>query len=316
MSLNTNIKKSALLLALGTSIAACDSLQITGAPINSPVAIGAAQAGNLLSNGGFNSGSFGDWRACSDPAAVILDSNETNTEGTAELSAGGCLYQTVPAKANDQMVVSCKASRSGNAWTSLSFGYLDADYQPLGSVETPVTSSLLTEVSASLRAPSNTAFAEVLVYTENGAVLDDCELINLSEGLPEEFLVNSFFEEGLNGWQSCENGTTTVDNDTATITGSCISQKFTAYEGVQLSVTCDGVKLDEDYAAVALGYLDMDEQPLEMNESPLSTEANTFPTVTFTAPASTYFAQVMIYAGGEANLNSCSMKIIESNDDV
>jgi len=303
MSLKTNIKKSALLIALGSGIAACDSLQITGGPI----AIGAAQAGNLLGNGGFDGG-FGDWRACSDPAAVTLDSNEINTEGTARLSAGGCLYQTVPAQANDQMVVSCNASKSGNAWTSLSFGYLDADYQPLGSVETPVTSNLLTEVSASLRAPTNTAFAEVLVYTEEGAVLDDCELINLSEGLPEEFLVNSFFEEGLNGWQSCENGTT--------ISGSCISQKFTAYEDVQLSVTCDGVKLDEDHAAVALGYLDMDEQALEMLETPISTEANTFPTVTLTAPASTYFAQVMIYAGGEANLNSCSMKMIESNDDV
>lgn len=311
MSLNTNIKKGALLIALSSGIAACDSLQITGGPI----AIGAAQAGNLLTSGGFDGG-FGAWRACSDPAAVTLDSNDINTEGKAELSAGGCLFQTVPAKANDEMVVSCNALRTDNAWTSLSFGYLDADYQPLGSVETPVTSSLLTEVSASMRAPTNTAFAEVLIYTENGAVVDDCELINLSEGLPQEFLVNGFFEEGLNSWQSCEHGSTAAENNTATITQSCIRQKFTAYEGVQLSVTCDGVKLDEDYAALALGFLDADNQPLEVRETPLSTEANTFPTVTLTGPADTNFAQVMIYTVGEVSLDSCSMNIIESNDDL
>ena len=295
-------------MAVGLSLAACDSLQI-----GDPIAFGAAQTGNLLDQGDFDGG-FGNWRACSDPAAITLDANDDNTMGTALLSAGGCIYQTVPAQANDEMVVSCNVSKTGNSWTSVSFGYLDRNYQPLNSVEAPVSSSILSEVSTSLRAPSDAYFAEVLVFTEEGAVVDDCELINISAGLPEEFLVNSRFEQELNGWQSCDTGTATVDNDTVTITEGCITQKFTAYEGVSLTVTCDGVKAGDEHAAVALGYLDIDNQPIETVEAPLSTEAGTFPSVTLTGPATAFFAQVMIYATGEASVNSCSMQMVEADD--
>lgn len=298
-----NTTKGALLIAIGSSLAACDALTIT----DDPLAVGAANTGNLLDQGGFD-GSFGAWRACSDPSTVTLQSDRE--DGSAELAPSGCIYQTVPAQVNDNLMISCSARKPGTEWASISFGYLDANYQSLKTVEAPITGNNFTDVSADLRAPINTAYAEVVLYAEGGAVVDDCELTNLQAGLPEELLLNGYFEEGIDGWQTCANGSATTDNSTAIIAGSCISQKFTAYEGVQLSVTCDGVKTDANHAAVALGYLDVDSQAIGMSETPLTTQANNFPTVTLTAPANTYYAQVMIYAEGEANLNSCTLKEI------
>jgi len=111
------------------------------------------------------------------------------------LDAGGCLYQTQPAQANDNMAVSCSARKATANWASLTFGYLDADYQPLKSVEAPIPDANFTNVSATLRAPADTAFVEVMIYAED-----------------------SYFEEGMNGWQSCNHGTAMADSGTATST--------------------------------------------------------------------------------------------------
>jgi len=304
MTLTAKIKKGALLITVGTSLAACDALQITGGPLD----IGAAQANNLLNHGGFEGG-FGAWRACSDPQLVNLQSNDTHTISSAMLDAGGCLYQTQPAQANDNMAVSCSARKATANWASLTFGYLDADYQPLKSVEAPIPDANFTNVSATLRAPADTAFVEVMIYAEDGAAVDDCELINTQPNQPFELLINSYFEEGMNGWQSCNHGTAMADSGTATIDNSCISQKFTTVAGTELQLTCDGVKLDDKHAAMALGFLDDNSQPIEMRETPISTQEGLYPTIAMTAPVASTYAQVMVYSEGVANLNSCSLQL-------
>jgi len=303
MTLTATIKKSALLIAVSTALTACDSTQIIGGPLD----IGAAQEDNLLSHGGFERG-FGEWQACSDPALLSLQTNDTDTESSAILDPGGCLFQTQPATVNDNMVVNCSARKETADWASLTFGYLDANHQPLKSVEAEIPDTAFTNVSASLRAPAGTAFVEVLIYSENGAEVDDCQLINTQANQPFELLFNSHFEEELNGWQSCSRGSTTTANGVATITDSCISQKFTSAEGRALELTCDGTKIGEKHAAVALGFLDSASQALDMIETPISTEEGLFPTVALTAPAGTSFAQAMVYTVGEVNLNSCSLQ--------
>jgi len=297
------IKKSALLIAVSTGLAACDATQIIGGPLD----IGAAQANNLLSNGGFERG-FGEWRACSDPTLVTQQTNETDTVSSALLDPGGCLVQTQPAVVNDNMVLNCSARKDTNNWASVTFGYLDVNQEPLKTVETPIPDTSFSNVSASLRAPADTAFVQVLIYAEDGAEIENCELINTQEGQPFELLINSHFDEDLNGWQACSsNGSATTENGIATITNSCISQKFTAGEGRELELTCDGTKIDEEHAAIALGFLDADSQALEMVETPISIEEGLFPTVALTAPAGTHFAQVLVYTESEVNLNSCSL---------
>lgn len=297
------IKEAALMLAVSTSLAGCDALQITGGPLD----IGAAQADNLLNHGGFERG-FGAWRACSDPTLVSLQTNDTKTEGAAKIDAGGCLYQTVPAQENDNMVLNCSALKTSNNWASITFGYLDKDFQPLKSVEAPIPSSDYTNVSTSLRAPENTAHIEVLIYAQDGAVVDNCELVNTQQGAPTEYLSNSYFEEDMNGWQVCSKGTATAENGVATITDSCVSQKFTASEGLELMLTCDGIKSGDKHAAVALGFLDENFQAIEMTETPISFEEDLYPTVLLTAPAATAYAQAMVYTEGEVTLNSCSLQ--------
>ncbi len=304
MTLTAKLKKSALLIAASTTLIACDALQITGGPLD--LDIGAAQANNLLDRGGFDGG-FGAWRACSDPSTVTLSTNDINTVSSAQLSANGCIYQAVPAAPNDFMIASCSARKATNNWASMTFGYLDKDHQPLKTIEAPIPDTNFTTISARLRAPADTAYAEVLIYAEDGAVIDDCELVNMQEGAPAELLINAWFEEGLNGWQACPRGSVTVDNDVANLNESCLSQKFTAYEGAELTVSCNGVKLDDSHTALALGFLDATTQAIEMIEVPITREEGVYPSVTLTAPASTSYAQVMLYTEGEANIRSCSL---------
>jgi len=300
MTLTATIKKSALLIIIGTGLSACDATQIVGGPLN----IGAAQTDNLLSNGGFDGG-FGEWKACSDPSLVDIQTKDTVS--SAILDPGACLVQTQRATVNDNMVLNCTARKESTEWASVTFGYLDSNFEPLKSVEASIPDTVFTDVSASLRAPANTAYVEVLIYTVDGAEVDGCELINTQEGQPFELLVNSHFEEELTGWQSCSHGTTAAADGVATITNSCISQKFTAAAGTELQLTCDATKIGDKHAAVALGFLDSESQAVDMVETPISTEDGLFPTVAITAPAGTSFAQAMVYTVGEVNLNSCSL---------
>ena len=206
------------------------------------------------------------------------------------------------------MIVNCSASKTTLAnWASLSFGYLDADYQPLDTVEAEIPETRLSNVSATLQAPANTAFAEVLVYAENGAEIDHCELISIP-GTATAILANSDFEDDLQGWQTCSQGTVTAENAVATINNSCISQQFTASEGLALELTCDGHKADSDHAAVVLGYLDRNFQGIDLREASISTEEGLFPSVSLTAPASTVYVEAMVYALGEADINSCTLQ--------
>jgi len=158
-----------------------------------------------------------------------------------------------------------------------------------------------------LRAPANTAFVEVLVYAEDGAEIDNCELINTQAGKPLELLLNGHFEDDLNIWQPCSQGTVTAANGTATISNSCITQDFTAPEGIELELTCDGTKTGESHSAIALGFLDADSQVIAVTETPISDQQGLFPTVALTSPAGTRFAQVLIYTEGEVILNDCSL---------
>jgi len=304
MTLTTTIKKGALLVAVGTVLTACDATQIVGGPLN----IGAAQSNNLLNHGGFERG-FGEWQACSDPSLLSIETNDTDTESTAILGAGGCIYQTQPAVVNDNMVVNCSARKESTAWASLTFGYLDENFQPLKTVEAQIPDTSFTNVSASVRAPLNTSYVEVLIYAEDGAEIDDCELINTQQGQPNELLINSYFEEDLLGWQSCEKGSVTAEGGVATVIDSCITQKFTATPENQLQLTCDATKIGDRHAAVALGFLDSDTQAIEMTETPISTEEGLFPSVALSASEGTRFAQVMVYTEGEVNLNSCSLQL-------
>jgi len=309
MTLTATIKRATLLAAIATGISACDSLKITGEPLN----LGAAQDGvqNLLNHGDFDGG-FGDWRACSDPSFVTLSTDDANTISTAQLDANGCIYQAVPAKANDNMMFTCSARKSTNKWASISFGYLDENYQPLKTVEEQIPGNNFSDVTASLRAPANTAFAEVLIYTEDGAAVDNCELINTEAGAPAELISNPLFEEGLDGWQTCSRGSVSVANDSATLNSSCISQKFTAHEGLELSATCNANGDGNTHSALALGYLDENFQSLAMDEIPLDNN-NGYTSINLVAPPATRYAQVMVYTEGTANVTGCSMNI-PSND--
>ena len=313
MTLTAKFNKGLIVIAASTTLAACDSLVIIGDSTGSSLDIGAAQSLNLLDQGAFD-GDFGDWQACSDPTAVKLNTASDGTQSGALLSAGGCIFQSVPASANDNMVVTCSARKSTNDWASVTFGFLDENFQPLNKVETPIpTGSNLTNLTAALNAPIDTAFAEVILFAEDGAIIDNCQLVNASEGAPTELLLNPYFEEELNGWHNCSGGIATVDDDTATLLDGCIRQQFTAVEGNELTLSCDGYRTgDSDWAAVALGFLDADLIPVEVSETGIPAEQGTFPTVTLTAPATTGFAEVIVYSQGEAHLNNCSLIQIEN----
>ena len=315
MTLTAKINKGLIVIAASTTLAACDGLVITGGSSGNALNIGAAQSLNLLDQGGFE-GDFGAWRACSDPTAVTLNTAADGSQNGALLSAGGCIFQSVPASVNDNMVVTCSASKSNNEWASVTFGFLDENFQPLTKVETPIpTGSNPTNLTAKLNAPIDTAFAEVVLFAEDEAVIENCQLVNTSQGAPTELLLNPYFEEELNAWQICSGGTVNVEDDVANLMDGCIRQQFTAVEGNELTLSCDGYRTQESsWAAVALGFLDSNLIPVEVNEAAIPPEQGTFPSVTLTAPATTAFAEVIVFSQGEAHLNSCSLIQIENPD--
>jgi len=305
MKAYTSQIKTVCVLATALILSACDAVQLIEAPQTA-----AAVEANLLTQGTFDD-SFGNWVSCGDPTLIDRVENELTGTAIAKLQPNGCMYQMVSARENDQMLVSCQARKTDgqvNSWTSMTFGYLDENFEPLKTVEKRIANSNFDRVSATLRAPVNASFAEVLFYTESGAEIDDCEIVNTRAGTPTEILQNPYFEEGTDGWAQCNGGSVDVTNNVATVTGTCIQQKFNASAGLSLTMSCDAIKLDNvSYATLALGFLDANNQPLTVEEVPLTVFSTVTPSVSAIAPAGTSFAQVMVYSQNSAEVKSCSL---------
>jgi len=305
MKAHTSHIKTVCTLATALILSACDAVQLVNPP-----QMGAAIEGNLLTQGSFDD-SFGTWTSCGDPALINRIENEQQGTAVAQLQPNACMYQMVSAQENDNMQVSCEARKTDgqvNSWTSMTFGYLDENFDPLKTVEKQIASGNFDRVSAALRAPVDARYAEVLIYTESGAEIDDCEIVNTQAGLPAEILQNPYFEEGIEGWAQCSGGTVDVDNNVATVTGTCIQQKFNATAGLNLTMSCDAVKLDNiGYAAIAVGFLDSNDQPLGTEEVPLTVFSTVAPSISATAPAGASFAQVIVYSQNSTEVKSCSL---------
>jgi len=172
---------------------------------------------NLLANGGFESDQAG-WYECGNAANTTISSTNTS-EGSKShnINNGGCLYQEVAVTPGDSHTLSCDASRSGNNWTILEFGYFNENYGSLLSDNVQVSSTgTYASYDLSGTAPEGSVYALVLVYSEDDTVFDSCQLLAGESSIPtlapdptqpeptgDNLLMNAGFESGLNNWNSC-----------------------------------------------------------------------------------------------------------------
>ena len=131
---------------------------------------------NLIRNAGFESDLDG-WFNCGNPSNVTISSDANSGTKSARVQNGGCLYQEARAEPGASYTLSCKAKRSAQDYTSLSFSFSDAAYQALANENKVISTNTYGDYSMTLTAPANTQNAVVVFYGEGDSNFDDCSLV-------------------------------------------------------------------------------------------------------------------------------------------
>lgn len=136
-----------------------------------------SDADNLLSNGGFED-RLNEWTSC---AATDLLSESTDADtGNAALAVvgGGCIYQEFPVTPGVAYRMNCRAKRTDDSrYSSASLSMLSATYTSLDRQELPVQSDAFEDYSATVVATADSALGNVVLYSENPGVFDNCEVV-------------------------------------------------------------------------------------------------------------------------------------------
>ena len=310
--------RSTLVISVGLSLAACDSAVITG-PAPSELAIGAAQqAPTLLQNADFEAGSNA-WQSCSpNGSAEIISDDASDGTQAMNINNGACLSQNVQVDTGATYQLNCQAKSAGDAWSSATMAFLDQNLQPLDRIEKAITSENYSTLVTTMTAPPFTSFAEILIYSEGSATIDDCTLREITVELPPIALANGEFNNGLENWQQCQStGSAEVNNGNLELSGgTCVYQNIDVSEAVALSpdnqpmtlnLLCDAVaKTGDNHASFIVAFLDENNNPVANTESTITT-ATTSSAVRLNAPASASNAEIMIYSNADLTVGKCEI---------
>lgn len=321
MSFTKNIQRSALMSVVAASLMACDSAMLfdTAQPTLG-AALGETSA-NLLGNGGFESPiSVNDWESCAPGTDFSTDATPSDGLAALSVSNGSCLSQTVPAVAGATYTLSCEAYEPVDRYSTITFGFIDDSSAPVEVQEIAIDGSSYGAVSSTLTAPASADRAQVLIFSDGEAVVDNCSLIKLADAV----LLNGDFSEDLSGWQVCENTAGTVSvidhqlepgNKQLSISnGGCVYQTLDVSAPMQvrsdlhLYLSCDALTSDDGYSSITLGYLDGNSQPLSVNEVAISRgSTNGLFESDLAAPAGSHFAEVVIYSDAFTTADNCQI---------
>ncbi|MBX2883483.1 MAG: carbohydrate binding domain-containing protein [Granulosicoccus sp.] len=290
---------------------------------------------NLLANGDFESGKAGWFDCGNDANTTVADSSVQGSTSGLRINNGGCLYQEVTATAGDSYTLSCQAERSGANWTIMELSYLDADYN---SIQTEIqqinADGSFSAYQLSGTAPSNTAYALTLLYSEDDTIFDNCVLVAGISTEPEpepspgpanpsgtNLLSNAEFESGLTNWNSCASAElVSVSDDSQSgaqalnITGSgCLYQEFPITPGNAYAMSCQAKYTGALYTSITLALMDENYTALQTTEVPVnSTNYGTY-NATLTAPTGSRTGTVVMYSEEPGQFDSCTVVLAGDN---
>lgn len=268
---------------------------------------------NLLSNPSF-SNSLSNWSSCSGAGGMAESIN-----AGAEIFAGGCLYQFVPATAGTSYTLSCDARRTGSAWTSTYLSFANSNWSTLNSVNAPVTTTDYKTYSLNLNAPTNTSYAVVVLYSEAQARFDDCVLVTDSSGPVDppsssNLLVNGGFESGLSNWQSCANAAnlSTSNNSSSgsqaaqVSNAGCMYQQINVEAGAIYKAKCDALS-DGNWTTLLLTFMDSSYASVSNDFTNITSSSYQSKELSLAAPANSVYGALSLYSEGTATFDNCSI---------
>ncbi len=146
--------------------------------------IAAANSSNLLHNPGFELGRDG-WSDCQ-PNSSNLSADAHSGEMALALDKKKCVYRSVEASAGSSYVLSCYVKLiSEMAWTGMGMAISNRNHESL--VQAPVavaTSGEYVRLDTMATAPPGTSFISMWLYSDHGALVDDCSLSLTSDQPP------------------------------------------------------------------------------------------------------------------------------------
>jgi len=159
----------------------------------------ANNATNLLNNADFeNEAAF--WSSCR-PSSVSASSDAYLGDEALFIDSTSCLYQVVEAQPGESYSFSCFVKLTElDTWTGLGMTFSDSDYQSVATAPSATaTSGEYTQIETAGVAPADTAFVGVWIYSDHGALVDNCALTLEADRNPvtpstdENLLLNANF---------------------------------------------------------------------------------------------------------------------------
>lgn len=280
---------------------------------------------NLLVNGGFdNVTPLAGWANCGDSSNTSVGTTAHQGANALAVTNGGCIYQEVAAEIAQEYTLTCQASRVGNQWSIIEFGFLDGNYETLASEARQISSGAnFNAYQLTATAPENTVYALALVYSEDQVLLDTCSLVR--DGAPpvtpeptSNLLDNGSFESNTANWSSCAAADLlSVSNDAddgaaalAVNNGGCMYQEFPVAAGSSYQMQCRAKRTSSArYTSVSLTMMNASYNSLETSELPVTTSTFADYSATLTAPATGAVGSVVVYSEDPAVFDTCSVSV-------
>lgn len=336
MSVKHYFPLSILLTGITLGLSACDSgTLVQGA--DEPVAAAALEQGteepvaaaivqlpvNLPDNGGFESLIKRDnWSSCSSSGAFSIDATPGNGDSVLSVANGACLSQSIPAIAGATYTLSCEGrlvNSGGNS--SITFGFVDASSAPVEVQEKRITTSEYAPITSTITAPVSAVSAEVLIFSDGEASVDNCRLTRLADGE----LLNGDFSMDLSGWQICDDTDGRVEvtdsivepgnRELSVSNGGCVYQYVDMSEilrdGPQIFNTflsCDMQTDDSGFASITLAYRDANFQQVHrIVEDIVTGSTDGVFTSDLTSTVDARFAEVQVFSTSATTVDNCSL---------
>lgn len=270
---------------------------------------------NLVSNGGF-SADLSEWASCG--------GQTSQSGGSAQLSAGGCLFQEFSAVPGATYSLSCDAAALVG-FASVQLTVSDSSFSSLDADLTPVDSTSMMQVLASLTAPAGSAQGVVTLYASDQATFDNCVVLeDLSTTIPvavepaaNEVLENPTFSSNLNGWFGCGGDQTLstdgVDGGQAVnlSNNGCLFQEFALIPGAQYSISCVG-KAAAGFTSVSFTEYNSAFEVLDSQQQVVSGSIYQSAGMSVTASDTASSGAITLYGENNASFDSCGVVITGS----